>query len=784
MILSRTATHITLEVVLFYIAQLYQKINQHDLAIMDYHSAIVLNPKKAKSFLNLGILYMRHSKNYPEALKYINKAIAVDPIGLKGYISRGELYEAMYREAMLRLANTNMKRTIRTTRMDHAAHYVGLAVKEYTRAIHIRPSNYILFLYRGKMLLKQGKVDEATADFHTAFDLNASIAQTFIQRALILSFQRKHKQIIEEYDERKKRLNLTTDDPGLLLLVAKARIRDGDFEGALHDLIIAGDQAQNDPQISLQKGICHEYLKNWYEASLEFSKCLEQIPTFSKAYYHRGICKLAEGDESGEEDLNKAIELEPKYFDAYITRAAFFESKGLFGKAIQDCDEALKIEPISIRAHILRGSCKCKLGLFPLAASDFSKAVSIDRNSHFAFYNRAIAYQASEDYLNAMKDYSIVLLLDDNVDAYRNRALLYWKLGDNQNALLDFIEAKRISPDDAKIRCLYALSLHKIGRFQESLEEYTHAMRLDGRLIEALLGRGNVYAELGDLENSRRDYCRVLHMHPRHADTFVNIAYTYQTEEVLKMAWKYFTMAFTVDNQSTPALEGRALINLAMKNPFAAYLDITRAIEIDPDSAQFLTNRGVIFEALNDNVSALQSYKLAIRKDPKYALAYFNAANHYLKQHHWEKAIEFYTKATEIDPRDSASYMNRAIAFSMLENYDRAKEDLQYTMSLDGDSATAYFNLGYVCNCLGDTAEAEKAFEKVIELAPDDPLAYQCRAEAYFAINVDEPSNISGLRLWTIMLPKLPPNSVMYVNSNIFTVADIEHPPQWEMSKG
>jgi tetratricopeptide (TPR) repeat protein len=674
---------------------------------------------------------LRHSKNYLESLIYINKAIDVDPTGLRGYIIRGELYEAMYRESMLKVGSSNAKKILRTTRLRDAEKYVSLAVKDYSRAIHIRPSNYLLFLYRGKMLLKQGKVDEATSDFHTAFSLNGSIAQSFIQRALILSFQRKHHQIIQEYDERKKRLNLVTEEPALLLLVAKARIRDGDFLGALEDLNLASDQAGSNPQISLQKGICYEYLKNWLAASMEFSKCLEKMPTFSKAYYHRGICKLAQGDDSGEEDLNKGIELDPKYFDAYITRAAFFESKGFYGKAIVDCDEALKIEPISIRAHILRGSCKCKIGLFPLAVSDFSKAVAIDKNSHFAFYNRAIAYQASEDYMYAMKDYGTVLLLDDNVDAYRNRGLLYWKMGENENALLDFLQAKRLAPDDAKIRCLYALGLHKVGSLQESIEEYSRAIELDGSLIEAVLGRGNVYGHLGELSKSRIDYCRVIHMYPRHADTLVNIAYTYQADDDSTSAWKFYTFAFTVDPQCTAALEGRALINLKMNDAFAAYLDITRAIELDPENAQFLTNRGVIFEALGDNVSSLQSYLLAIEKNPKYSLAHFNAANHYFKQRYWEKAIHFYSKSIETDPQNNASLMNRAISFSMLKKYSEAIEDLSRIIEIDSNSPMAYFNLGYVYNCLENAEEAEKAFEKVIELAPDDPIAYQCRAETY-----------------------------------------------------
>ena len=319
---------------------------------------------------------MKHTKNYAEALTCLNKGISTDQISLRGYISRGELYEILYRQALLQQANVNIKRKLR--KLDTATNYAMMAIKDYSRAIHLRPCNYLLFLYRGRMLLKQGKVEEATIDFHAAFDLNSSIAQTFMQRALILSFQRKYKQIIEEYDQRKA-ANIQAKDPALLLLVAKARIRYGDFEGALTDLNSVTDQARIDHQISLQKGICYEHLKNWSMASAEFTNCINQMPNFSKAYYHRGLCKLAEQDSTGEYDLNKAIELDPKFFDAYVTRAAYYESVKKFAKGIADCDEALRLEPTSIRAHILRGSCKCKLYQYVLAISDFSKAISIDK---------------------------------------------------------------------------------------------------------------------------------------------------------------------------------------------------------------------------------------------------------------------------------------------------------------------------------------------------------------------------------------------------------------------
>nr|KAJ3422198.1 cytochrome c oxidase subunit 1 [Polyrhizophydium stewartii] len=731
-------------------AKVYHKLEKHDLAIADYAAVIELDATKSKAYLNLGILHMRYFKEYTKALYSLNKSIANDPINLQTYLCRGELYQLMHSEAIAEIAEANplgRKSHRMMNRELVAMAYVDKAVKDYSRAIHLCPNNYLLFLYRGRLLLKQGLVHvltvfglhrlmaEATMDFHAAFDLNSSIAQTFIQRALVLCFQRKYKQVIDEFDERKKTQSI--DDPALLLLIAKARIRCGDFRGALRDLSSSLDYSQNDPQVFLQRGICFEHLRDWSSASIEFSKCITLMPTYSKAYYHRGLCKLYEGNDTGVADLDLAIQYDEKFFDAYLTRASYHHAKGMYAKGIEDCNEALKLEPTSIRSHLLRGACKCKLNQYGLAITDFSKAINIDKTSHFAFYNRAVTYQLLNDPENAIKDYSIVLLLNDDSNAYRNRALIYWKKGDHENALLDLYAARDHFPQDAKLRGLLGLCLQKVGRNQESIDEFSMALDLNPFMHEALLGRGNVYASMGNLRLARRDYARVIHMYPRCAEAYVNIAYSMQTEGKPLKAWEIFTIALIIDKHCTAALEGRAIVHLTMKNAFAALIDITRAIsnaqEISPSNAEFLTNRGVIFQALNDDVSALQSYKAAIAADGSYGLAFFNAANLYMRQKLWEHAISYFDKAIEANSQDKAALLNRGICRVMLNDTRGALRDLDIAAQIDPNSPQVHFNRGHLLQSLGKYAEAERAFTKVVELVPRDSAAYMRRGQTWVA---------------------------------------------------
>jgi tetratricopeptide (TPR) repeat protein len=250
---------------------------------------------------------MRQTRELEKAIECFNTAISkgkhfftLDPTILRCYLCRGEYYESLIVDVSKSVLNENKnhKRAIWNKKTNLAQIYAEASIREYSRAIHIFPTKYLLFLHRGSLLLKQGRMLEATSDFHAAFDLNTSIAETFIQRALILSFQRRYQQIVQEFEEKKRSRKM--NDPALLILVAKARIRCEDYSGALLELSSVIELGvKNDPHVYLQRGICYEHLEEWEAARAEFSQCLTLIPSYSKAYYHRGLCTLYTGNIEG-----------------------------------------------------------------------------------------------------------------------------------------------------------------------------------------------------------------------------------------------------------------------------------------------------------------------------------------------------------------------------------------------------------------------------------------------------------------------------------------------------
>jgi tetratricopeptide (TPR) repeat protein len=90
------------------------------------------------------------------------------------------------------------------------------------------------------------------------------------------------------------------------------------------------------------------------------------------AYHKSGIAKFQRGDVGGAiADYDRAIELDPKFVDAYNDRASAREIKGDLTGALADYRRAIEINPNSSLAYFHRACIHYELRDFTAAAHDF-----------------------------------------------------------------------------------------------------------------------------------------------------------------------------------------------------------------------------------------------------------------------------------------------------------------------------------------------------------------------------------------------------------------------------
>lgn len=141
-------------------------------------------------------------------------------------------------------------------------------------------------------------------------------------------------------------------------------------------------------------------------------------------------------------NLNKAIDLDPKYAAAYYLRGNIKDNFEDRHGAMKDYNAAIEYNPKFADAFFARGNVKMKLQDYYGAIDDFSMAITLNENYVEAYFNRGKAKQYLQAYQDAINDCSKIIQINPkNVDAYYMRGILRIEFGDMKNGCLDLSKA-------------------------------------------------------------------------------------------------------------------------------------------------------------------------------------------------------------------------------------------------------------------------------------------------------------------------------------------------------
>ena len=298
-----------------------------------------------------------------------------------------------------------------------------------------------------------------------------------------------------------------------------------------------------------------------------------------------------------------------------------------------------------------------------------------------------------------------------------------------------------------------------IGEWQKARESFEKAHQLDPKSVLALIGLGQISAEMKDFASARKYYEDALKLEP-------DGEYTQTAKEALRKLKKKpedrqasqpnlkeannynergiakgvqgdvdgaiadFTRAIELNPKYSTAYTNRGLAKKNKGDLDGAIADCNRAIELDPKDAGPYSNRGIARQAQGDLNGAIADYTRAIELDPKNAKTYTNRAIGKGAKGDVEGAIADCNRAIKLDPKNAVAYANRGIAKKNKGNLDEAIIDYTRAIELDAKYVNAYYNRGLARREKGDIDGAIADYTREIELDPKDAVAYNERGIA------------------------------------------------------
>lgn len=237
-------------------------------------------------------------------------------------------------------------------------------------------------------------------------------------------------------------------------------------------------------------------------------------------------------------DFHQAI----GYYDDFIERVDIEESKiarferglcyynlNILIKADYEANELIKDFPFYDEAYFLKAIALAKKGVDSEFYYDsllfLNRAIELNDKNYNAIYERAEWYFSKEDYLNAIKNYDILLETDNK---YKLAALL-----GKSEALHDYIVSGEYHSDTNYIKEAFSL-----------LDKIIKNFSLDKKYMRYKYYRGNLYAYIGEAERAKAEFDDILKNNDDFNEWFYNdilefYYYNAKTDEDYKHLIKY-----------------------------------------------------------------------------------------------------------------------------------------------------------------------------------------------------------------------------------------------------
>lgn len=344
-----------------------------DGALAKFDYAIMLDPQNAHAYCDRG--YVKEKKNDVEgALKDYSIAIALDDKCTEAYSNRG----------ILKKDQADLKG----------------ALEDLNEAIKLNPELSQAVFHRGAIKDMLEEFEEAMTDYDEAIKLNPKLVEAYQNRSALKEKSNDTEGAQQDSDEA-ARLQAETNPCIQRLLIGRAKVQSGDWDGALAD----------------------------------FNKAIELDPNNAEAYNDRGYLKAQKADKAVQlrkdgymkehkdrllsdafADYTKAVTLDANCSHAFSNRGLLLKKKSDLNGALEDFDAALRVNPCICQTVFARGHTRELLGDLGGAMTDYNEAIKLKPDFAAAYRHRSALKENRDplvhDKQGAAKDIAEAIRLD------------------------------------------------------------------------------------------------------------------------------------------------------------------------------------------------------------------------------------------------------------------------------------------------------------------------------------------------------------------------------------
>jgi tetratricopeptide (TPR) repeat protein len=445
---------------------------------------------------------------------------------------------------------------------------------------------------------------------------------------------------------------------------------------------------------------------------------------------------------------------------------------------------------VSAEEYYARGLLYLADGHEAIALLMFSKSLEKNHEQPRIYLELAKIYQHRGDLRHATR--SALTALEQNPDSEEGHFLLgdlYFKSGELEKAY--DVYSRWLTRHDSSRALIRRGNIRFFQeKFDEAVEDYRQALKIDPENPEALSAIGSVYLSRRQYAEAAASFQKALsrkdlpaarqglaNAYTKTGIQFIeqekydrSIEFLKQSIDIYPTSESYGRLAqalFKTDrvdeayeavlasvrlgkNKAWPHA-GLGRILYEKKDYQRAIEELLLAIEIEPKHGFANLYLGKSYHALEQNKLAIRhlktsfdicfdrsDYRLAAEAmdtaskiDPHNAMYAGLAGESYRMMNQLNKAIDRLEKAARLDPELNWAHGLLGICYLQIEAYDKAIRELEITVETDPKLSWAHEQLGVAYHLIGEEDKAIESMLASLKLDPDQPWAHYYLVEIY-----------------------------------------------------
>jgi tetratricopeptide (TPR) repeat protein len=260
----------------------------------------------------------------------------------------------------------------------------------------------------------------------------------------------------------------------------------------------------------------------------------------------------------------------------------------------------------------------------------FEFILSMDKDSYLGLLGESYYYIYKKEWGLSLDVLNRAFIkIPDQSEAYLNRAICKYHLGDFNSGYEDILASLKIDSTNLKTNFYKALILFKYGEYNDALnilnkiEKKLSPEIFSDEIIsefkEIWFHIGNCHLNLKDFSLALYAYNKAVRENPENSDIIYSRAAIHYNNKNWEEALKDYNKVIKLNRKNTTAFYYRGLCNRELFNYNEAIKDFDYLIKIAPKNGLFYHTRGVVYAEKGNHKNAINDYNIALELDPNNA---------------------------------------------------------------------------------------------------------------------------------------------------------------------